>query len=157
MRFVLMIALVLCCMSVEVEAGRRGGQRGMCNPCQTRQFRQPRFRQPQFRQVRQPQCRQFRQVRQQRHVRHVRHVRHTVTTRTTSTVSVHESARIQAMNRRTGHIGSPPPGQFEGVGFSTRSAADALRNVCYYGQKRMIAKACHPSGSGWHCTARFVN
>lgn len=66
-------------------------------------------------------------------------------------------AQIQA--RRGGrcfHPGGSFGGcHYEGVGYSSRSAAEALNNCCYTGQRRLAASAVVRGRGGWYATKLF--
>ncbi len=50
-----------------------------------------------------------------------------------------QKSELQASRGRLQHVGgSFGTGRYEGVGFSTRSADDAIRNACYWGQKTPV-------------------
>ncbi len=62
----------------------------------------------------------------------------------------------QAAEGRMRHVGgSLGSGGYEGVGFSTRSAEDALRRCCYYGQREMVTHSVVRGANGWYATALF--
>lgn len=50
-----------------------------------------------------------------------------------------------------GHVGGGfGGGRAEGVGFSTRSAADALNNCCFTGQRRVAGSSVVRGKDGWY-------
>ena len=65
-------------------------------------------------------------------------------------------AQWQANRGRVGHPGWGFGGaRAEGAGFSTRSADSALRNCCYYGQRRIAASAVVRGSRGWYATILY--
>lgn len=67
--------------------------------------------------------------------------------------SAYESACQSARECRMAHRGGSYSA--EGVGFSTRSAADALRNCCFYGRRRIVEKAVVRGANGWYACVRY--
>lgn len=63
--------------------------------------------------------------------------------------SAQQSAAVGRMAHRGGHY------RFEGVGFSTRSAAQAIQNCCYYGQRPAIEIAVARGRNGWFACVRY--
>jgi len=60
-------------------------------------------------------------------------------------------AQRAASQRIKGHLGGGfGGGNAEGVGFSTRSAQDALNNCCYTGQRRVAGSAVYRGSDGWY-------
>lgn len=46
-------------------------------------------------------------------------------------------------------------GRREGIGFSTRSAEDAVRNCCYYGRYRIVERGVAHGPRGWFAVLRY--
>ena len=60
-------------------------------------------------------------------------------------------AQRSASQRIRGHIGGGfGGGNAEGVGFSTRSAQDALNNCCFTGQRRVAGSSVVRGSDGWY-------
>jgi hypothetical protein len=68
-------------------------------------------------------------------------------------LSALESATISAQNGVAAHRGGSYA--FEGVGFSTVSADQALRNCCYYGQRQIVESAVVQGNRGWFACIRY--
>lgn len=65
-------------------------------------------------------------------------------------------ANQQAAQGRMRHVGgSLGSGGYEGVGFSTRSAEDAVRNCCYWGQRQPTAVAVSRGANGWYANVLY--
>lgn len=65
-------------------------------------------------------------------------------------------AQQQAAEGRMRHVGgSLGSGGYEGVGFSTRSAEDAVRNCCYWGQRTPTAVAVSRGPNGWYANVLY--
>ncbi len=65
-------------------------------------------------------------------------------------------AQQQAAEGRMRHVGgSLGSGGYEGVGFSTRSAEDAIRNCCYWGQRTPTAVGVSRGANGWYATVLY--
>ncbi len=65
-------------------------------------------------------------------------------------------AQQQASEGRMRHVGgSLGSGGYEGVGFSTRSAEDAIRNCCYWGQRTPTAVGVSRGPNGWYATVLY--
>jgi hypothetical protein len=65
-------------------------------------------------------------------------------------------AQQQASEGRMRHVGgSLGSGGYEGVGFSTRSADDAIRNCCYWGQRTPTAVGVARGPNGWYATVLY--
>ena len=65
-------------------------------------------------------------------------------------------SRVQASQGRMRHIGgSFGGGRYEGVGFSTRSADDAIRNCCYWGRKTPVDIGVVRGANGWYATVLY--
>ena len=62
-------------------------------------------------------------------------------------------ANIQASRGSMGHVGGNKG--YEGVGFSSRSADDAIRNCCYWGQKTPIEIGVSRGRNGWYACVRY--
>jgi hypothetical protein len=68
-------------------------------------------------------------------------------------LSAQESAELQARRGRVGHMGGSY--RYEGVGFSTSSADDAIRNCCYYGKRTPIEIGVARGSNGWYACVRY--
>lgn len=65
-------------------------------------------------------------------------------------------SNTQAAQGRMRHVGgSMGSGHYEGVGFSSRSADEAIRNCCYWGQKTPIDIATARGANGWYATVIY--
>lgn len=65
-------------------------------------------------------------------------------------------AQQQATEGRMRHVGgSFGSGRFEGVGFSTRSADDAIRHCCYWGQRTPVGIGVARGVKGWFATVLY--
>ena len=65
-------------------------------------------------------------------------------------------AQQQASEGRMRHVGgSLGSGGYEGVGFSTRSADDAIRNCCYWGQRTPVGIGVARGANGWYATVLY--
>jgi hypothetical protein len=54
------------------------------------------------------------------------------------------------------HVGgSMGSGRFEGVGFSTVSADDAIRKCCYWGQRSPVGIGVARGSNGWYATVLY--
>ena len=62
-------------------------------------------------------------------------------------------AEIQANRNSMGHCGGNRG--YEGVGFSSRSADEAIRNCCYWGQKTPIEIGVSKGRNGWYACVRY--
>jgi hypothetical protein len=70
-----------------------------------------------------------------------------------SNLSAYESASISAQVGVAAHRGGVYA--FEGVGFSTVSADQAIRNCCYYGQRAIVESAVVRGSRGWFACVRY--
>ncbi len=62
----------------------------------------------------------------------------------------------QASEGRMRHVGgSMGAGRYEGVGFSTVSADDAIRRCCYWGQKTPVEIGVARGPKGWYATVLY--
>jgi len=62
----------------------------------------------------------------------------------------------QAGQNRMRHVGgSFGSGRYEGVGFSSRSADEAIRNACYWGQKSPVGIGVARGANGWYATVLY--
>lgn len=62
----------------------------------------------------------------------------------------------QANEGRMRHVGgSMGTGRFEGVGFSTVSADDAIRRCCFWGQRTPIGIGVVRGNRGWYATVIY--
>jgi len=71
---------------------------------------------------------------------------------------VYQKSLMQAQRGRMGHVMRGqylPSARAEGVGFSTRSAQDALRRCCYYGQRQMVGYSVVRGRRGWYATSQY--
>lgn len=66
-----------------------------------------------------------------------------------------QRAEVQARSGRIYHVGNVFWGGYEGVGFSTRSADDAIRNCCYWGRRQAFDIGVARGGSGWYACVRY--
>ncbi len=67
-----------------------------------------------------------------------------------------QKAQKQASQGRLQHVGgSFGSGRYEGVGFSTRSADDAIRNACYWGQKTPVGIGVAKGANGYYATVLY--
>lgn len=62
-------------------------------------------------------------------------------------------AQIQANRSSMGHCGGNTG--YEGVGFSSRSADEAIRNCCYWGKKTPIDIGVARGRNGWYACVRY--
>lgn len=62
-------------------------------------------------------------------------------------------AQIQANRNSMGHCGGNTG--YEGVGFSSRSADEAIRNCCYWGKKTPIDIGVARGKNGWYACVRY--
>lgn len=68
-------------------------------------------------------------------------------------LSAQGSAEMSARMGRMAHRGGRYA--FEGVGFSTRSADDAIRNCCYWGKRTAVEIGVARGRSGWYACVRY--
>jgi hypothetical protein len=68
--------------------------------------------------------------------------------------SAQEDADRMAASGRLGHFGRRRGG-YEGVGFSTRSASDALANCCYWNKRKAIQIGTARGPRGWYACVRY--
>ncbi len=62
----------------------------------------------------------------------------------------------QASQGRLRHVGgSFGSGRFEGVGFSSRSADEAIRSACYWGKKTPVGIGVARGANGWFATVLY--
>jgi hypothetical protein len=67
-----------------------------------------------------------------------------------------QKAAQQASEGRMRHVGgSMGSGRFEGVGFSTVSADDAIRKCCYWGQRTPVGVGVTRGNNGWYATVLY--
>lgn len=65
-------------------------------------------------------------------------------------------ANQQAAEGRMRHVGgSMSPGRYEGVGFSTRSANDAITRSCYWGQRTPVDIGVARGARGWYACVLY--
>lgn len=63
---------------------------------------------------------------------------------------------IQARLGRMFHVGgSFGSGRYEGVGFSTRSADDAIKHCCYWGKRTPVGIGVVRGARGWFATVLY--
>lgn len=71
--------------------------------------------------------------------------------------AAHAKSQHQAQTGRMAHVGSVPPGHFEGVGFSTISPQDALDRCCYSRSGMPIVDQAVVRGvNGWYATRIYA-
>jgi hypothetical protein len=62
----------------------------------------------------------------------------------------------QASQGRMRHVGgSFGSGRYEGVGFSSRSADEAIRSACYWGKKTPVGIGVARGANGWYATVLY--
>lgn len=67
-----------------------------------------------------------------------------------------QKAQQQAAEGRCRHVGgSMGSGQYEGVGFSTVSADQAISRCCYWGQRTAIGIGVARGRNGWYATVLY--
>lgn len=67
-----------------------------------------------------------------------------------------QKAQQQASEGRMRHVGgSLGSGGYEGVGFSTISADDAIRKCCYWGQRTPTGIGVARGANGWYATVLY--
>ena len=67
-----------------------------------------------------------------------------------------QKAQQQASQGRMQHVGgSLGTGGYEGVGFSSRSADDAIRKCCYWGQRTPTGIGVARGANGWYATVLY--
>jgi hypothetical protein len=67
-----------------------------------------------------------------------------------------QKATQQASEGRMRHVGgSMGTGRYEGVGFSTSSADEAIRKCCYWGQKTPTGIGVARGSNGWYATVLY--
>ena len=67
-----------------------------------------------------------------------------------------QKAQKQASQGRLQHVGgSFGTGRYEGVGFSTRSADEAIRSACYWGQKTPVGIGVAKGAKGYYATVLY--
>ena len=67
-----------------------------------------------------------------------------------------QKAAKQAADGRMRHVGgSMGSGRFEGVGFSTVSADDAIRKCCYWGQRSPVGIGVARGSHVWYATVLY--
>jgi hypothetical protein len=70
-------------------------------------------------------------------------------------IAQNKSAR-QATTGRMRHVGgSMGTGRYEGVGFSSVSAEDAIRRSCYWGQRTPTGIGVVKGARGWYATVLY--
>ena len=67
--------------------------------------------------------------------------------------SAQESAEASARAGRMAHRGGSYA--YEGVGYSTRSADDAIRNCCYWGRRTPVEIGVARGRNGWFACVRY--
>lgn len=68
-------------------------------------------------------------------------------------VSAQQSAECSAGQCRMAHRGGSY--RYEGVGFSSRSAQQAIRNCCFYGTRPAIEIGVSRGRNGWYACVRY--
>ncbi len=67
-----------------------------------------------------------------------------------------KKASQQASSGQMRHVGgSMGSGRYEGVGFSTVSADDAIRKCCYWGQRTPVGIGVARGNNGWYATVLY--
>lgn len=67
-----------------------------------------------------------------------------------------QKAQQQAARGQLQHVGgSFGSGRYEGVGFSTRSADEAIRSACYWGQKTPVGIGVAKGANGYYATVLY--
>jgi hypothetical protein len=67
-----------------------------------------------------------------------------------------QKAAQMASSGRMQHLGgSMGTGRYEGVGFSTSSADDAIRKCCYWGQRTPVGIGVARGNNGWYATVLY--
>ena len=67
-----------------------------------------------------------------------------------------QKSNTQASQGRMRHLGGGfGGGRYEGVGFSTVSAQDAITRCCYWGQKTPIDIGVQRGNNGWYATVIY--
>ncbi len=67
-----------------------------------------------------------------------------------------QKALQQATSGQMRHVGgSMGTGRYEGVGFSTSSADDAIRKCCYWGQRTPVGIGVSRGQNGWYATVLY--
>ena len=67
-----------------------------------------------------------------------------------------QKASQQASSGQMRHVGgSMGSGRYEGVGFSTVSADDAIRKCCYWGQRSPVGIGVARGSNGWYATVLY--
>ncbi len=63
---------------------------------------------------------------------------------------------VQAALGRMFHSGRFVPGaSYEGVGFSSSSPDEAIRNACYWGQRQPVQVGVQRGAGGWYATVQY--
>lgn len=74
----------------------------------------------------------------------------------TRTVTVYRSAQDDANEMaRTGILRHRGGQGYEGIGFSTVSGDAAIRNCCFWGQRRVKEVAVSRGSRGWYACVRY--
>ena len=68
-------------------------------------------------------------------------------------LSAQASANASASTGRMAHRGGNYA--YEGVGFSTRSAQDAIHNCCFWGKRTPVEIAVSRGKNGWFACVRY--
>lgn len=67
-----------------------------------------------------------------------------------------QKSQQQASEGRMRHVGgSMGSGSYEGVGFSSVSADDAIRRCCYWGQRTPVGIGVARGAAGWYATVLY--
>jgi hypothetical protein len=65
-------------------------------------------------------------------------------------------AQQQASEGVMRHVGgSFGSGRYEGVGYSSRSASEAVRSACYWGQRPAVGIGVARGRNGWYATVLY--
>ena len=67
-----------------------------------------------------------------------------------------QKSTMQASQGRMRHVGgSFGSGRYEGVGYSSRSADEAIRSACYWGQRTPTGIGVVRGANGWYATVLY--
>jgi hypothetical protein len=67
-----------------------------------------------------------------------------------------QKSQQQASEGRMRHVGgSMGAGRFEGVGFSSRSAEDAIRQCCFWGRRTPVDIGVQRGPGGWYAAVLY--
>mgnify|MGYP006265446223 CR=1 FL=1 len=68
-------------------------------------------------------------------------------------ITAQESAEASARECRLAHRGGSY--RYEGVGFSTRSAGDAIKRCCFHGVRKAVEVGVAKGANGWYACVRY--